>query len=86
MHNIGHLINKNARSSIEHGINAEHEEKAVEFLAPWYGDDVLFPILWRVDTKRYLTGTDVEYFSLLSRGSIRSLEVQGGPFSRAKNY
>ena len=43
LHDIGHLINKNTRSSIEHGINAEHEEKAMEFLAPWFGDDVLFP-------------------------------------------
>ena len=34
LHDIGHLINKNARSSIEHGINAGQEEKAVEFLAP----------------------------------------------------
>ena len=42
MHDIGHLINKNACSSIELGIDAEHEEKAVEFLAPWFGDDVLF--------------------------------------------
>ena len=41
LHDIGHLINENARSSIEHGIDAEHEEKAVEFLTPWFGDDVL---------------------------------------------
>ena len=38
LHDIGHLINENARSSIEHGIDAEHEEKAVEFLMPWFGD------------------------------------------------
>jgi len=82
LHDIGHLINNNACSSIELGIDAEHEEKAVEFLAPWFGDDVLFPIRWHVDAKRYLTGTDLEYFSRLSTGSIRSLEVQGGPFSR----
>ena len=82
LHDIGHLINKNARSSIEHGIDAEHEEKAVEFLSPWFGDDVLCPIRWHVDAKRYLTATDPEYFSLLSEGSIKSLEVQGGPFSK----
>ena len=82
LHDIGHLINKNACSSIELGSDAEHEEKAVEFLAPWFGDDVLFPIRWHVPAKRYLTGTDVGYFSLLSAASIRSLDVQGGPFSR----
>lgn len=80
MHNIGHLINESARSSIKHGIDAEHEEKAVEFLTPWFGNDVLCPIRWHVDAKRYLTATDPEYFSLLSEGSIKSLEVQGGPF------
>ena len=31
--------------------------------------------------KRYLTTTDPGYFATLSAGSVRSLELQGGPFS-----
>jgi len=72
-------------SSIESGIDAGHEKKAVAVLAPWFGDDVLSPIRWDIKAKLYLIATNPEYFSLLSKGSIRSLEVQGGPFFNQEN-
>jgi hypothetical protein len=35
----------------------------------------------RVDAKRHETTTDPGYFAALSAGSVRSLELQGGPYS-----
>ena len=72
-------------SSIKSGIDAEHEKKAIAVLAPWFGDDVLSPIRWHIKAKLYLIATDPEIFSLLSKSSIRSLEVQGGPFFNQEN-
>jgi predicted HD phosphohydrolase len=37
--------------------------------------------MWHVAAKRYLTAVDAGYFSTLSQGSVRSLELQGGPFT-----
>jgi predicted HD phosphohydrolase len=34
-----------------------------------------------VNAKRYLTATDPGYFAGLSFASVRSLELQGGPFT-----
>jgi predicted HD phosphohydrolase len=39
------------------------------------------PVRLHVNAKRYLTATDPGYFATLSPGSVRSLELQGGPFS-----
>jgi [1-hydroxy-2-(trimethylamino)ethyl]phosphonate dioxygenase len=84
LHDVGHLINIDARAAIDRGEDATHEIRAVQYLGQWFDADVLEPIRWHVDAKRYLTATDPEYFSKLSHGSVRSLEVQGGPFSKAE--
>jgi [1-hydroxy-2-(trimethylamino)ethyl]phosphonate dioxygenase len=84
LHDVGHLINADARAAIDRGEDAEHEVRAITYLGQWFGDDVLQPIRWHVDAKRYLTATDPAYFSTLSQGSVRSLEVQGGPFSETE--
>lgn len=84
LHDVGHLINADARDAIYRGEDAEHEIRALGYLKQWFGDDVLQPIRWHVDAKRYLTATDQDYFATLSEGSVRSLEVQGGPFSEAE--
>lgn len=82
LHDVGHLINSDARDAIDRGEDAEHEVRALDYLKTWFDDDVLLPIRWHVDAKRYLTAVDQGYFASLSRGSVRSLEVQGGPFSK----
>ena len=81
LHDIGHLINPDAREAIDRGDDAEHEVRALNYLSPWFDDDVLQPVRLHVDAKRYLTATDADYFSRLSAGSVRSLAVQGGPYA-----
>ena len=39
------------------------------------------PVRLHVNAKRYLTATDPGYFATLSPGSVRSLQLQGGPFT-----
>ena len=79
-HDIEHLLNNDARQAIINGEEAEHEHIAVDYLRSRFGPAVTSPIRWHVDAKRYLCATDKTYFVKLSKGSVRNLKVQGGPF------
>ena len=54
-----------------------------DWLGKWFAEDVTGPVRLHVDAKRYLTATDGGYFATLSPASVRSLELQGGPFPLA---
>jgi len=47
-------------------------------LAKSFGPRVTAPIALHVEAKRYLCAVEADYFSTLSAGSVRSLEIQGG--------
>ena len=82
LHDIGHLLNNDARQAIRNGEDAGHEHIAVDYLRTRFGLAVTSPIRWHIDAKPYLCATDKTYFAKLSKGSVRRLEVQGGPFDR----
>ena len=86
LHDIGHLLEpEGGGRAIERGEDARHEVAAHNFLRPWFPSAVTDPIRWHVDAKRYLVATDgAAYRATLSRASLRSLEVQGGPFRQAE--
>jgi [1-hydroxy-2-(trimethylamino)ethyl]phosphonate dioxygenase len=81
LHDIGHLIHDLGTAPAARGIDDRHEMLGREWLAQWFGHDVTEPVRLHVPAKRYLTATDPCYFATLSFGSVRSLELQGGPFS-----
>jgi len=81
LHDIGSVLVGNAREFIERGEDAEHEVRGARHLSAWFGPDVTEPIRLHVGAKRYLTATDPGYFARLSAGSVRTLELQGGPFT-----
>ena len=81
LHDIGHLINDLGDGPAARGIDDRHELLGREWLARWFGEAVTEPVRLHVNAKRYLTATDPGYFATLSAGSVRSLELQGGPFS-----
>ncbi len=81
LHDIGHLTNPDDKAAKHRGEDAFHETVGRDFLSPWFGPDVTEPVLWHVAAKRYLTATEPDYFASLSPGSVRSLELQGGPFT-----
>ena len=80
LHDIGHLIHKLGVAA-ERGIDDRHESLGEKLLRKWFDDDVVLPVALHVDAKRYLCRTEPEYFDTLSAGSVRSLELQGGPFT-----
>ena len=82
LHDTGHLLNNNARQAIRNCEDTEHEHIAVDYLRSWFSPAITSPIRWYVDATRYLCATDKTYFAKLSKGSVRRLEVQGGPFDR----
>jgi [1-hydroxy-2-(trimethylamino)ethyl]phosphonate dioxygenase len=81
LHDIGHLIHDLGDSPAARGIDDRHEVLGQGWLARWFGEAVTEPVRLHVDAKRYLAVTDAGYFATLSPGSVRSLELQGGPFS-----
>ena len=81
LHDIGHLLHKLGQESTARGVNDRHERLGEKFLAKHFDEAVVQPVALHVDAKRYLCATEDDYFGRLSRGSVRSLELQGGPFS-----
>jgi phosphonate degradation associated HDIG domain protein len=82
LHDLGHLLNQQGDTPTERGIDDLHQYFALPFLRPVLSDAVLEPIRLHVDAKRCLCTIDDTYFGQLSADSVRSLELQGGIFSR----
>ena len=82
LHDIGHLLNDEGDTPTLRGVDDEHQNAALPFLRGHFPDAVLEPIRLHVDAKRYLCATRADYYGRLSEDSKRSLELQGGVFSR----
>lgn len=81
LHDIGHLVNPKDEGAAARGIDAAHEKVGAAYLARWFGPAVTAPIAQHVNAKRYLCQAEEGYFAKLSDESVRSLAVQGGPYS-----
>lgn len=79
LHDIGHLLHRDAANALRHGEDDEHESIGAVWLGQWFGEAVTGPIALHVQAKRYLCATDPGYHERLSPVSVRSLELQGGP-------
>jgi phosphonate degradation associated HDIG domain protein len=84
LHDLGHLLNLQGETPTARGIDDLHQYFALPFLRPVLPDAVLEPIRLHVDAKRCLCAIDEAYLGKLSADSVRSLELQGGIFSRAQ--
>jgi phosphonate degradation associated HDIG domain protein len=80
LHDIGHMIDKHFEGAARRGIDRRHEKIGAAFLAQWFGPSVTEPVILHVPAKQYICAVDSEYADTLSPGSVRSLELQGGPF------
>ncbi len=78
LHDIGHWLHDGPDDAAAQGHDDCHEEVARDYLAPYFNDAVLAPIVPHVAAKRYLCTVEPDYMKGLSRGSVRSLEIQGG--------
>jgi phosphonate degradation associated HDIG domain protein len=85
LHDIGHMVHDLGEEVGENpaalGIDDSHEEAGRRFLAAWFGEDVTAPVRLHVDAKRFLCGSEADYFAKLSPDSVLSLSLQGGPMA-----
>ena len=81
LHDIGHMVHDLGDDPAERGVDDLHEARGYEFLRGWFGTAVTEPVRLHVAAKRYLCATEADYFSKLSRDSVVSLSLQGGPMS-----
>lgn len=66
------------------GIDDRHEDIGHAFLADRFGAEVAEPVRLHVAAKRYLCCKEADYFAKLSKDSVLSLSLQGGPMSAAE--
>ena len=81
LHDVGHLIHTLGPRPAARGIDDRHERLGAEWLSQRFGAAVTEPVRLHVDAKRWLTATEPDYFATLSPASVRSLDLQGGPFA-----
>lgn len=84
LHDVGHLIGAEKRGQPDDTQECDdlHQYIALPFLRGVLPCAVLEPIRLHVDAKRYLCGAEQSYWATLSAASKRSLDLQGGPYSR----
>jgi phosphonate degradation associated HDIG domain protein len=81
LHDVGHLIHDLGEDPAAQGVDDRHEELGAAFLEGWFGPAVSEPVRLHVAAKRYLCATEPDYFGKLSKDSVLSLSLQGGPMS-----
>ena len=83
LHDIGHMVHDLGEDPAKDGIDDKHEELGQAWLARWFGPEVTEPVRLHVAAKRFLCGSEPDYFAKLSPDSVRSLALQGGPMTEA---
>jgi phosphonate degradation associated HDIG domain protein len=81
LHDVGHLMQKIGENAADQGIDTRHEQISAGYLARAFGPEVTEPIRLHVAAKRYRVAVDPAYFERLSKASLQSLALQGGPMS-----
>ena len=83
-HDIGHLTDPEFEAAMARGEDRWHENLGAAYLETVFGPAVTDPIRMHVPAKRYLCAAESGYFETLSPASVKSLSMQGGPFSSAE--
>jgi phosphonate degradation associated HDIG domain protein len=81
LHDVGHLLHDLPEDCANSGIDDVHEERGASWLLRHFGPNVVEPVRLHVAAKRFLCATDPTYSGMLSEASLRSLHLQGGPFT-----
>jgi phosphonate degradation associated HDIG domain protein len=81
LHDLGHLLHGLAEDVAEQGIDGRHEDGGARWLDRYFGPAVVDPVRLHVAAKRYLCAVAPDYAAALSPASLRSLRLQGGPFT-----
>jgi phosphonate degradation associated HDIG domain protein len=84
LHDGGHLLHDLPEDCALAGIDDAHEVRGARWLSQHFGSEVAEPVRLHVAAKRFLCTTDPAYAERLSEASLRSLRLQGGPFTPAE--
>lgn len=84
LHDVGHLLHGLGDDCAEYGIDDQHENLGVRFLAKHFPPAVTEPVRLHVTAKRYLCAAESGYSATLSGPSVVSLRLQGGPMTPAE--
>jgi phosphonate degradation associated HDIG domain protein len=84
LHDVGHLLHDLPDDAPDNGVDDVHEKLAADWLAGKFKPEVIAAVGLHVTAKRYLCGSDPEYYATLSEPSKVSLALQGGPMSAAE--
>jgi len=84
LHDIGHMLHELGENPAEAGIDDRHEEVGDAYLRDRFGPEVCEPVRLHVAAKRYLCGKEPDYFAKLSKDSVLSLSLQGGPMDEGE--
>ena len=77
LHDYGHFILDNPDELVKENLDGKHEDIGYEYLKNIFKKEIIEPIKYHVQAKRYLA-RDKNYFELLSEASKISLKLQGG--------
>lgn len=80
LHDYGHVMDE-SEDSVDREVDGRHELIGSRYLEQHFEDAVTEPGKLHVAAKRYLCAVEADYFATLSPVSVRSLELQGGPFT-----
>jgi phosphonate degradation associated HDIG domain protein len=81
LHDIGHMVHDLGENPAAEGVDDRHEQVGYDFLRAYFGPEVAEPVRLHVAAKRYLCAVEADYFARLSKDSVLSLSLQGGPMS-----
>mgnify|MGYP006134717209 CR=1 FL=1 len=80
LHDYGHVM-ESSQDTVGRDLDGRHELVGSNFLGQHFVAAITEPGKLHVAAKRYLCATESSYFDSLSPVSVRSLELQGGPFT-----
>lgn len=81
LHDIGQFLDDAGNAAEIKGLDARHEVSGAAFLADHFPPAVTEPVALHVAAKRYLCLVEPGYAASLSRASVLSLRLQGGPMN-----
>ena len=87
LHDYGHFILEDPETLVKAQTDGKHELVGYKFLKKYFIKDVIEPIKYHVEAKKYLA-RDKKYYNLFSEASKISLKLQGGPMDNeeAKDF
>jgi len=84
LHDIGHYTNEFPDDALEQGIDNHHDSAGGSILAGFFSERISECVRLHVLAKRYLCAVEADYFAKLSPASVHTLNLQGGPMSKAE--